>query len=82
MLMIDVADQHIIDINSGKLIKASGLIHQCILKKQKLLIRSEASSSPYFDPHIDSLGLEQRIDNFLAVPIFSLIDTVLGAVFL
>lgn len=78
LLLMDQTEQHLVDVASGSLMKPSGLINQCLQRKQVIALRSGAHLSANFDKHVDSLGIDQPVENFLAVPIQSFLDHSLG----
>ncbi|CAG9320099.1 unnamed protein product [Blepharisma stoltei] len=78
LLLMDQTEQHLVDVISGSLMKPSGLLNQCLQRRQVIAIRSGASLNPNFDKHVDSLGIDQPIENFLAIPIQSILDHPLG----
>lgn len=78
MMIKDVTEEHLLIMPSGSLIKPSGVVNACIQSGNLILYRNRAHLASQFDPHADSLGIEEEIESLLCVPIYNFCGGVDG----
>ena len=74
LLLMEQTEHHLVDVKTGSLLRPGGLIKKCIENRETICVPAGVSSHHQFDRYVDSLGVEQNIENFMAVPILHFLD--------
>lgn len=80
LLLRNLKSDYYLNLPSETLVNSGGLIQQSFLTKSTIIIKKNCAANPDFNPRIDNLGLKEKIENILCVPVSNNEDDVCAVI--